>query len=78
MRFAVLNGSPKGDVSVTMQYVRLIEKKYPSHEFLIHNISQRISKIEEDKGSFKEIIQSIERADGILWAFPLYLSLIHI
>ena len=77
MRFVVLNGSPKGDVSITMQYVRFIQKKFPNHEFLIHNISQRISKIEEDKGSFKEIIQSIERADGILWAFPLYYFLVH-
>ncbi|MBP1740650.1 MAG: putative flavoprotein [Deltaproteobacteria bacterium] len=76
MRFAVLNGSPKGDVSVTMQYVRLIEKKYPSHEFLIHNISQRISKLEEDEGAFQEIIRSIASADGVLWAFPLYYFLV--
>jgi multimeric flavodoxin WrbA len=77
MRFVVLNGSPKGDVSVTMQYVRFIQKKFPNHEFLIHNISQRISKIEKEEGSFNEIIQSIERADGILWAFPLYYFLVH-
>jgi multimeric flavodoxin WrbA len=76
MRFAVLNGSPKGDVSVTMQYVRLIQKKYPSHEFLIHNISQRISKIEEDEGAFQEVIRSIASADGVLWAFPLYYFLV--
>jgi len=76
MRFAVLNGSPKGDMSVTMQYVRFIQKKYPNHEFLIHNISQRISKLEEDEGAFQEVIRSIGLADGVLWAFPLYYFLV--
>jgi multimeric flavodoxin WrbA len=76
MRFVVLNGSPKGDVSITMQYVRLIQKKYPSHEFLIQNISQRISKLEEDEGAFQEVIRSIGSADGVLWAFPLYYFLV--
>jgi NAD(P)H-dependent FMN reductase len=76
MRFAVLNGSPKGDVSVTMQYVRFIQKKYPSHEFMIQNISQRISKLEEDEVAFQEVIRSIGSADGVLWAFPLYYFLV--
>jgi multimeric flavodoxin WrbA len=76
MRFVVLNGSPKGDLSVTMQYVRFLQKKVPAHEFPIHNISQRISKLEEDPGSFQEIIRSIESADGVLWAFPLYFLLV--
>jgi multimeric flavodoxin WrbA len=77
MRFVVLNGSPKGDVSATMQYVRFIQKKYPNHEFLIHNISQRLSKLEEDEEAFREVIRSIGSADGVLWAFPLYYFLVH-
>ena len=76
MRIAVLNGSPKGDVSVTMQYVRFLQKKYPSYEFAIHNIAQRISTIEEDQGALQEVIRSIESADGVLWAFPLYYFLV--
>ena len=69
MRFVVLNGSPKGDVSATMQYVRFIQKKYPSHEFLIQNISQRISKLEEDEEAFQEVIRSIGSADGVFSGF---------
>jgi multimeric flavodoxin WrbA len=76
MRFVVLNGSPKGDGSVTMQYVRFLQKKYPAHEFPIHNISQRISKLEEDPGAFQKVIQHIESAEGVLWAFPLYYFLV--
>jgi len=42
MKIIVLNGSPKGDVSVTMQYVAYIQKRFPRHELKIINISQRI------------------------------------
>ena len=48
MKIVVLNGSPKGDVSVTMQYVNYLIKKYPQHEFKIVNISQRIKAIEKN------------------------------
>jgi len=35
MKITVLNGSPKGDLSVTLQYVNFIQKKFPHHEFKI-------------------------------------------
>ena len=52
MKVTVLNGSPKGDQSVTMQYVKFIEKKFASHSFNYINISQRINKLEDDPGFF--------------------------
>ena len=76
MKIVVLNGSPKGNVSVTMQYVKFIQDKFPEHELKIINISERIKKIERDESYFKEIINEIESADGILWAFPLYVFLV--
>ena len=76
MKIAVLNGSPKGEVSVTMQYVHFIGKNFPRHELKIINISQRIKVIEEDENSFREIIDDVRSADGILWAFPLYYLLV--
>ena len=48
MKITVLNGSPKGLTSVTMQYVHFIEKKFPQHELKIFNISAGIKKIEKD------------------------------
>jgi multimeric flavodoxin WrbA len=76
MKIIVLNGSPKGDVSVTMQYVKFIQDKFPEHELKIINISERIKKIERNESYFKGIINEIESADGILWAFPLYVFLV--
>jgi len=39
MKITVLNGSPKGNLSVTMQYVSFIQKKFPHHELKILNIA---------------------------------------
>ena len=77
MKIVVLNGSPKGDVSVTMQYVNYLIKKYPQHEFTTVNISQRIKVIEKNQDEFAQIIADIQAADGVLWAFPLYILLVH-
>ncbi len=76
MKIAVLNGSPKGEISVTMQYVKFIQKKFPEHEMKIINIAERIKKIEKDKTYFKEVIDEINSSDGILWAFTLYVYLV--
>ncbi|SMC89911.1 NAD(P)H-dependent oxidoreductase [Sporomusa malonica] len=77
MKIVVLNGSPKGEISVTMQYVGFIQKKFPQHELKIINIAQRAKQIENKEETFQEIIEEIKEADGILWAFPLYVFLVH-
>jgi len=77
MKIIVLNGSPKGDESVTMQYVNLIIKKNPEVEFNIVNITQRIKRIETDAHVFAEIIEQVRSCDGVVWAFPLYILLVH-
>jgi NAD(P)H-dependent FMN reductase len=76
MKIIVFNGSPKGDMSVTMQYVHFIQKKYPQHEMKIYNISERIRKIEKDERSFQEVIEAVKSSDGVLWAFPLYIFVV--
>ena len=76
MKITVLNGSPKGIISVTMQYVHYIQKEYPEHEFNIINISQRIKKIESDESAFQEILNEVKFSDGVLWAFPVYFFLV--
>jgi multimeric flavodoxin WrbA len=76
MKIIVLNGSPKGDISVTMQYVAYIRKQLLQHELKTINISQRIDKIEKDESVFQGIMDEIRSSDGVLWAFPLYLLLV--
>lgn len=76
MKIIVLNGSPKGDISITMQYVHFVQKKFPQHELKILNISQRIKAIEKEDNAFREIIDEVRSANGVLWAFPLYFLLV--
>jgi multimeric flavodoxin WrbA len=76
MKITVLNGSPKGHLSVTMQYVNFIQKKFPHHELKILNIASTIKKIEKDEKTFQEIMDDVRSSDGVLWAFPLYYLLV--
>jgi multimeric flavodoxin WrbA len=77
MKIVVLNGSPKGETSITMQYVRYVQKVYPQHELEIEHVVPRIKKLESDEQAFGEIVERVRRADGVLWAFPLYVFLVH-
>ncbi len=77
MKITVLNGSPKGDVSVTMQYVHYLQQTFPQHQFEIFHIAQAICQIENDTIQFEAVINAVQHADGVLWAFPLYVFLVH-
>jgi multimeric flavodoxin WrbA len=76
MNIVVLNGSPKGGTSVTIHSAKYLQKKFPDHEFNIINIAKRIKGIERSRKTFDGIIAEIAAADGVLWAFPLYLLLV--
>ena len=76
MKIVVLNGSPKGDVSVTMQYVAYIRKKFPEHSYDILNVAHEITRIEEDSAAWNHTLDSIRSADLVLWAFPVYVMLV--
>ena len=76
MKIVVLNGSPKGDISVTMQYINYIQKKFPIHEIKIQNISLDIKRIENDITKFQAIIDEVQSSDGIIWATPVYYFLV--
>ncbi|MCU0630827.1 MAG: NAD(P)H-dependent oxidoreductase [Methanoregulaceae archaeon] len=76
MNIVVLNGSPKGDISVTMQYVAYIRKKFPEHHYETLNVAHEIRKIENDPAAWDNILGSIRSADLVLWAFPLYYFLV--
>jgi multimeric flavodoxin WrbA len=76
MKIVVLNGSPKGPVSVTMQYVAYIAKRHPEHELQVFHVAQKIHGLEKDPDRFEAIVEEIRSSDGVLWAFPLYILLV--
>ena len=72
MKITVLNGSPKGEYSITLQYLKFLQKKFTEHEFQIIHVSQKIKKIEKDEDYFREIIEDVNNADAVLWSFGLW------
>ena len=76
MKIIILNGSPKGKLSITLQYVNFIKKKFPKHTYKIHHISERINRIARNDVLFQEIMDDIGAADAVIWSFPIYVLLI--
>lgn len=72
MKLVILNGSPKGELSVTLQYINFIQKKFPEHEYQVFNISQQIKKYTENPSAVKEVLSAVRKADGIIWSTPVY------
>lgn len=77
MKILVLNGSPKGMLSVTLHYVFFLQKKFPEHEFPIVHICLDYEKLEQDPEALEELLEAVRTADGVLWAFPIYTFLVH-
>lgn len=76
MKIIVLNGSPKGELSVTLQYVRFAARKFPDHTFEIFHVAQTIRKLEKDEKAFNDVLEAVKKADAVLWSFPLYFLLV--
>lgn len=72
MKIVVLNGSPKGGYSITLQYVNFMKKQFPEHQFKTLHGAQKIKAIEKNDRIFAEIIDEIREADALLWSFGLW------
>ena len=73
MKFAVINGSPKGEYSITLQTVKYLAARYPSHEFDFINANAIIHANEEKLALLKA---RIEGADALLFSYPVYTFLV--
>ena len=69
MKILVLNGSPKGKYSITLQHTRYLEKCYPQHTFQVLHVGQKTKSLTKDFSPAKE---AIEKADVLLFSYPVY------
>ena len=69
MHILILNGSPKGQYSVTLQTTNYLERLYPQHTFEVLHVGQRIKALEKD---FAPALTAIEKADLLLFSYPVY------
>ncbi len=72
LRVVVLNGSPKGEPSVTMQYVRYFAQCSPRHHFSIVHISRDIDRLVASPSALEDTLRLIQQSDLVLWATPVY------
>ncbi len=69
MKIAVINGSPKGKYSITLQTVLYLERLYPEHEFSVLNAGSTIKTLEKD---FSEVAALLNSCDIVLFSYPVY------
>ena len=69
MNIVVLNGSPKGKYSITLQTVLYIEQQFPEHTYSILNVGQNIKSYERD---FSGASEKLSQADMIIFSYPVY------
>lgn len=73
MNILILNGSPKGKNSITVQTALYLQKLHPEHEFNILQVGQQIRKYEQD---FTSALQAISKSELILFVYPVYTFLV--
>jgi multimeric flavodoxin WrbA len=75
MRIAVLNGSPKGDLSVTLHYAEYLRKRHAGHDWKVHNVASDIRGLEAEPSRLEEVIRDISESGLVIWVFPVYYML---
>ena len=69
MNILVINGSPKGNYSITLQTLLYLQRKFPTHSFNVLNAGQTIRGIEKDFSKSREMLIA---ADAIIFSYPVY------
>jgi len=76
MQICVISGSPKGEKSVTLQYVRFLEQAFPGHTFSVVHAGRGIRTIEQHEETWNGLLATVKECDGVLWATPVYVMLV--
>lgn len=69
MKILVLNGSPKGQYSVTLQTIHYLQKLCTKHEFEILHVGQQIKALERD---MTPALEAVRKAKLIIFSYPVY------
>ena len=69
MNILIINGSPKGKYSITLQTLHYLERKFKGQTFNVLNAGQTIRAIEKD---FTKARDMLKAADAIIFSYPVY------
>ncbi len=69
MNILIINGSPAGEESITLQTVEYINKLFPEHGYVHLNVGQQIKSLEKD---FSKAETQLINADLLMFCYPVY------
>lgn len=69
MKALVLNGSPKGENSITLQTMRYLEIYYDKLELKVLHVGQKIRSMEQN---MDPVLEEMQKAELLIFAFPVY------
>ena len=69
MNILVVNGSPKGKYSITLQTINYLKALHPEHEFNVLNAGAQIKALEIN---FAPAEEAIRKAELIIFSYPVY------
>lgn len=69
MNILIINGSPKGKYSITLQTLNYLALKHPEHNYKVIHAGQLIKKYQRD---FTKAKESISWAEFIIFSYPVY------
>lgn len=72
MRVTVINGSPKGQDSVTLRFVEFLQLTVKGSEFTTFDVAKQIRGFESREEKMAELKASVAGADLVLFATPVY------
>ncbi|MBQ2960348.1 MAG: NAD(P)H-dependent oxidoreductase [Oscillospiraceae bacterium] len=73
MKVLIVNGSPRGRFSVTLQSCLYLEKCFPQHDFDYLNVGAAIQSFEKD---MTPALKAMVASDIIIFAYPVYTFLV--
>ena len=69
MNILVINGSPRGQNSITLQTTNYLKILHPEHEFSVIDAGQKIKALEKD---FSKAVEEVKKADLLVFSYPVY------
>ena len=73
MKILIVNGSPRGRYSVTLQSCLYLEKCFPQHDFEYLNVGAGIAGFEKDMAP---ALKAMVAAELVIFAYPIYCFLV--
>ena len=73
MKILILNGSPAGENSITLQTMLYIQKHFPDQDYRLLHVGQRIKSLEKDFAAAREMLEDVEL---LVFCYPVYTFLV--